>query len=271
VGVLALALIVPRLSGGGGGGAVPAAGDATAKIRVGIRFDWPGIGLKTGDGYSGLDVDVATYIAGKLGKQPGQIEWVQAFTADRETLISTEQVEYVVATYSITDARKQSVSFAGPYLLAGQDLLVRSQDASIAGPASLVGKRLCSVAGSAAAQKLQTQYPGIQLVELGTYAECVSGLIVNSVDALTTDDAILAGLAGQEAFKGKVRVVGKPFSQERYGIGLKKGDVAFCNQVTDALKAMVADGSWQRFVDKNLGPGGYSRQASSLPTPDACN
>lgn len=268
VAIAAAAALAASLTACASGGGSSAAGD---KIKVGIKFDQPGLGLKTGDTYSGLDVDVATYIAGKLGKQPSQIEWVQAPSAQRETLISTDQVKYIVATYSITDARKQSVSFAGPYLIAGQDLLIRSDDTSITGPDTLAGKKLCSVTGSTSAQNIQKKYPGVQLQELGTYSECVSALVAKGVDALTTDDTILAGYAAQEQFKGKVKVVGKPFSQERYGVGLKKGDTAFCNQVTDALKAMVADGSWQKFIDANLGPAGYTPQAGNPPTPDACS
>lgn len=246
--------------GGGGGGA----------LKIGIKFDQPGLGLKQGDKYTGLDVDVATYVAGKLGTRPNKITWVQAPSAQRETLLSTGQVDLVVATYSITDARKQKVSFAGPYLIAGQDLLVRSDENAITGPETLAGKRLCSVKGSTSAQKVHDKYPGVQLQEFSTYSECVAALVSKGVDALTTDDTILAGYAAQPQYKGKLKVVGKTFSQERYGIGLKKGDTARCQQVTDAIRSMISDGSWQKAVDANLGPAGYKPGAGNPPTPDAC-
>ncbi len=95
--------------------AEPAATNLQA-LKIGIKFDQPGLGLKEGDKYSGFDVDVATYIAGKLGTTPDKITWVQAPSAQRETLIQSGQVDLVVATYSITDARKEKVSFAGPVL-----------------------------------------------------------------------------------------------------------------------------------------------------------
>ena len=110
-------------------------------LKIGIKFDQPGLGLKEGDKYTGLDVDVATYIAGKLGTTPEKITWIQAPSAQRETLISSGQVDLVVATYSITDARKEKVSFAGPYFIAGQDLLVRNDDTSITGPDSLTDRK----------------------------------------------------------------------------------------------------------------------------------
>lgn len=250
----------------GGSGAT-----ASDKIKIGIKFDQPGLGLKTGDTYSGFDVDVATYIAGKLGKQPSQIEWVQSISSQREDMIANDQVKMIVATYSITDARKQKVSFAGPYFVAGQDLLIRADDASITGPESLAGKKLCSVTGSTSAQKVKDQYPTVQLQEMGTYSECVAALVSGGIDALTTDDTILAGYAAQSQYKGKLKVVGKPFSTEKYGVGLKKGDVAFCNQVTQAIKDMIADGSWQSYVTKNFGPASYTPPAGNPPTPDACS
>ena len=109
-------------------------------LKVGIKFDQPGLGLKKGTEYTGFDVDVAKYVAKELGTDAADINWVQAPSAQRETLISTGQVDMVVATYSITDARKEKVSFAGPYFIAGQDLLVRADDTSITGPDTLDGQ-----------------------------------------------------------------------------------------------------------------------------------
>jgi glutamate transport system substrate-binding protein len=248
--------------GGGGGG-----GD----FKIGIKFDQPGLGLKEGSSYTGFDVDVATYVAKELGHDAKDIQWVQAPSAQRETLISTGQVKMVVATYSITDERKQKVSFAGPYFIAGQDLLVRSDESTITGPETLTGKRLCSVKGSTSAQKVKDKYPGVQLQEFGTYSECVAALVSKGVDALTTDNTILAGYASQAQYKGKLKVVGKTFSEERYGIGLKKGDKAMCEKVNTAIAKMISSGEWQKAVDKNLGPAGFKvDSATNPPKQDAC-
>ena len=167
-------------------------GDGGNQLKVGIKFDQPGLGLKEGNEYTGFDVDVARYIAEKLGTAEDDIEWIQAPSAQRETLLETGQVDMIVATYSITDSRKEKVGFAGPYFIAGQDLLVRADDDSITGPDSLDGKRLCSVTGSTSAQTVKEQVPGVNLQEFGTYSECVSALVSNAVDALTTDDTILS-------------------------------------------------------------------------------
>ena len=240
-------------------------------LKIGIKFDQPGLGLKKGSEYSGFDVDVATYVAKELGTDAADITWVQAPSAQRENLIANGQVDMVVATYSITDARKEKVSFAGPYFIAGQDLLVRADDTSITGPDSLKGKKLCSVTGSTSAQKVKDTYPGVQLQEFATYSECLPALANKGVDALTTDDTILAGFASQPEYAGKFKVVGKPFSKENYGIGLKKGDTATCEKVNAAITKMISDGSWQKALDANLGPAGYKPGAGNPPTPAACS
>jgi glutamate transport system substrate-binding protein len=147
---------------------------------------------------------------------------------------------------------------------------VRSDESSITGPDTLAGKKLCSVTGSTSAQKVKEQVPDVNLQEFKTYSECVAALASGAIDALTTDDTILAGYAAQPQYKDKLKVVGKTFSEERYGVGLKKGDTALCQKVTDAIKAMVTDGEWQKIVDKNLGPAGYKPGAGNPPTPDAC-
>ncbi|GAA4124436.1 glutamate ABC transporter substrate-binding protein [Knoellia locipacati] len=258
-------------SGSGSGG--DASGGSTGKaVKIGIKFDQPGLGLKKGNDYAGLDVDVAKYVAKELGSGEGDITWVQAPSAQRETLISTGQVDMIFATYSITDKRKETVSFAGPYFVAGQDLLVRGDDSSITGPETLTGKKLCSVTGSTSAQKVKDKYPGVQLQEFGTYSECVAALVSKGVDALTTDNTILAGYASQDQYKGKLKVVGKTFSEERYGVGIKKGDTALCEKINTALTKMVSSGDWQKAVDANLGPAGFKVDtAVNPPKPDACS
>ena len=170
------------------------------KITVGIKFDQPHLGFKQGATYTGFDVDVATYIAGKLGFTPDKIVFVESVSSQRETLLQNHQVDMIVATYSITDARKQKVQFAGPYFIAGQDLLVKVGNTTITGPESLDGKKLCSVTGSTPAQNIKDNYSkGVQLVEQTTYSECVQALKADRVDAVTTDDIILAGLAAASA------------------------------------------------------------------------
>ena len=242
------------------------------KVTIGIKFDQPGIGLKEGANYTGMDVDVAKYVAKELGYNE-DITFKESPSAQRETLLANGQVKMIFASYSITDKRKEKVSFAGPYLTAGQDLLVKADNTDITGPETLNGKKLCSVTGSTSAQKVKDKFAStVQLQEYDTYSKCVEALGAGAIDAVTTDNTILAGYASQEANKGKFKVVGKTFSTERYGVGLKKGDTETCTKVNDALKKMVDSGEWQKAFDKNLGPSGLKLDPATNPpkTFDAC-
>lgn len=262
VGAAVLAVALPFTATGCGGGG------SSDKLVIGTKFDQPGLALKNPDGtMSGFDVDVAKYVAKELGYPEDKIEWKESPSGQRETLIQNDQVKYIAATYSITDARKQKVSFAGPYLVTGQSLLVRADNSDITGAESLQNnKKLCSVSGSTPAQRIKDKYPGVQLQQYDTYSACVEALKNGAVDALTTDEVILAGYAAQSP--GAFKIVGQPFSEERYGIGLKKGDTALCTKITDALKKMESDGSWKTAFDKNLGPAGIATPAP--PGLDGC-
>ncbi|MFE3323630.1 glutamate ABC transporter substrate-binding protein [Streptomyces sp. NPDC059176] len=255
---LALSVAATACGSGGGGGA----DGGGKKIAVGIKFDQPGIGLKTPDGkYTGFDVDVATYVAKQLGYEPGDIVWKEAKSADRETLLQRGDVAFIAASYSINDERKKKVDFAGPYLLAHQDVLVRADDDSIKSPADLNSKKLCSVTGSTSAQNVKTRLaPQAQLQEYGGYSECLTGLENKAVDALTTDDSILAGYAAQDQFKGKFKLGGFKMSNENYGIGVQKGDTELKNKINAALQKMVDDGTWEAYVKKNFGPANYRNE-----------
>ncbi|MFJ9820665.1 glutamate ABC transporter substrate-binding protein [Streptomyces sp. NPDC101151] len=255
--VLALAVSATACGGdkkddnGSGGG---------KKITIGIKFDQPGIGQKTPQGYSGFDVDVATYVAGKLGYKPDQIEWKESKSADRETMLQRGDVEFIAASYSINPERQKKVDFAGPYLLAHQDVLVRADDSTIKSPADLNSKKLCSVTGSTSAQNVKDKLaPKAQLQQYPAYSACLTGLQSKAIDALTTDDSILAGYAAQSQFKGKFKLGGFKMTNENYGIGVKKGSDLKA-KINKALEEMVSDGSWQKAVDKNFGPAGYKNE-----------
>lgn len=232
------------------------------KITIGIKIDQPGLGLKTPDGkFAGFDVDVATYIAKELGYDAKNINFVETKSADRETAIERGDVKFIAATYSINDERQQKVDFAGPYLLAHQDVLIRADDNSIKSPEDLNKKNLCSVTGSTSAKNVKEKLaPEAELQNYGGYSECLTGLESKAIDALTTDDSILAGYAAQEAHKGKFKLAGFKMTNENYGIGLKKGDADLKKKIDAALTKMVSDGSWDKAVETNFGPANYKNE-----------
>lgn len=263
---IAVATTLTACAGTSAAGGPPGSG---GNVVIGIKFDQPGLGLKEGDTYTGFDVEVANYVAKALGYT--SVEFKESPSAQRETLIESDQVKMIFATYSITDARKERISFAGPYFIAGQDLLVAATNTDITGPESLNGKKLCSVTGSTSAQKVHDNYADtVQLQELDTYSKCVEALNAGTIDAVTTDDVILAGFASQQQYAGKLKVVGSPFSEERYGVGIKKGDTALCTAVNNALAEMVSSGAWKAALDKTVGAAGFTPAAVNPPAADAC-
>jgi glutamate transport system substrate-binding protein len=225
-------------------------------VKVGVKFDQPGLGNKnpaTGKP-EGFDIEIAKIIAGRLGIAPDKIKWIETVSKNREPFIANGTVDYVVASYSITDKRKQIVSFAGPYYITGQQLLVLKDDNSIKGPADLAGKKVCSVSGSTPLGKIQSDYKQAHAVAFATYTECVDQLLNKAVDAVTTDGAILLGYAAREP--SKLKVVGNAFSEEKYGIGLKKDDKAFRDFINDALQKAFDNGDWKKAFDNTLGKSG---------------
>ena len=262
VGAFALAMAAAACGGddsgsGSGSKASGIVGKAASdkKLVFGVKADQPGLGLQTGSTYTGFDIEIAKIIAKGLGVPESGIQYKTTVSANREPFIQQGQVDVVVATYTINDERKKVVNFAGPYYVAGQDLLVPT-NSTITGPESLAGKKVCSVSGSTPAKRIQTEHKDAKLQQFDSYSKCVTALAGGQVDAVTTDDIILAGYAAQPQYAGKFKVVGKKFSEEPYGIGLKKSDTAGCKKVNDILKTAATDGSYKAAWDSTLGKSG---------------
>ncbi|MGK5676462.1 glutamate ABC transporter substrate-binding protein [Micromonospora sp. URMC 106] len=257
-------------SGSGGSSAKGIVGKAQSqkKLVIGVKADQPGLGLQTGSQYEGFDIEIGKIIAKGLGVDANNIEWKTTVSNNREPFIQQGTVDLVVATYTINDERKKKVNFAGPYFIAGQDLLVKA-DSTLAGPEGLDGKTVCSVSGSTPAKRIQTDYPKAKLQQFDSYSKCLPLLEKGQVDAVTTDDIILAGYAAQDQYAGKFKVVGKTFSTEPYGIGLKKDDKDGCEKVNEILKAAAADGSYKAAWDATLGKSG--KAAPELDTTKLTN
>ncbi len=238
---------------------------AAGKIVIGVKFDQPNLGYKDTQGKRcGFDIEIARYLASKLGFDESKIEYKEIASANRETELKGGGIDYYVGTYSITDQRKNDVSFAGPYFIAGQDLLVRKDESAITGKETLQGKKVCSATGSTPIQRVRDEKltDPANISEFKTYSECVSQLLDGKTDAVTTDDAILKGYAAQSP--DKLKVVGKPFSTEKYGIGLAKDDKALRDFINDALDASFKDGTWQKIYDATLGKSGSPATAPPL-------
>ncbi|WP_344128335.1 glutamate ABC transporter substrate-binding protein [Saccharopolyspora halophila] len=239
------------------------------KIRIGTKFDQPLFGLKVGDTPQGFDVEIAKIISAKMGIAPEKIEWVEAPSKTREEIIRSDRVDMVVATYTINDERKERVSFAGPYYQAGQDLMVKSDNNEITGPESLreTGAKVCSVTGSTPAEEIKKYVDPANLVLFDVYSKCGDALRTGQVQAVTTDNVILMGLVNDS--DGEFKLVDNAFTEEPYGIGIKKGDVKFCEFINQSLQQASEDGSYAKAWEATAGK--VANETPKLPQPQPCS
>jgi glutamate transport system substrate-binding protein len=250
-------------------GTTMAALNQAQKITIGTKFDQPLFGLKGLSGQpEGFDVEVAKIIAGELGIPDDKITWTETPSGVREEKIQQGAVDMIVATYTINATRKERVSFAGPYYVAGQDLMVKKDNTTITGPDSLKATkaRVCSVSGSTPAEKIKSYIDPAQLTLFDVYSKCADALRTGQVDVVTTDNVILLGLIDKS--DGAYKLVGNKFTQEPYGIGIKKGDVKFCEFINSALQRAASDGRYQAAWDKTAGK--VAGEVPALPPADAC-
>lgn len=240
-------------------------------VTIGTKFDQPGFGLQNLEGVpEGFDVEVAKIIAGAMGIAEDDIEWKETPSDIREQVIEDGEVDFVVATYTINDERKQRITFAGPYYHAGQQLMVMSDNDSINGPEDIAANpdmKVCSVTGSTPATNIQ-QYLASpdQLVLFDVYDKCADALSNGQVDIVTTDNVILLGFASES--DGEFKLVGEQFTEEPYGIGIEKGDVAFCEFINETLQenedAYLE--AWESTAGEIEGT-----ETPELPEPDPCS
>lgn len=241
-------------------------------ITVGTKFDQVLFGQRGADGKpAGFEVEIAKIIASRMGIAENRIEFVETPSRIREDVIEQKAVDMVVATYTINDVRRTRVSFAGPYYLAGQDLMVRSDNTTIISPESLraANARVCSVTGSSPAKRIVDSafVDATNLVLFDVYSKCADALRNGQVDAVTTDNVILAGLADLSG--GAFKLVNRTFTDEPYGVGIPRGDVAFCEFINQTLRDAAADGSYSTAWTGTVGR--VIPQVPPLPAAEACS
>jgi glutamate transport system substrate-binding protein len=243
-------------------GTTMAALQEKGKIVVGTKFDQPLFGLKdpVSNKVEGFDVEIAKLVAlrifgGSLDDIEDKIEFVETVSANREPFIEEGKVDIVVATYTINDTRKQRIDYAGPYYIAGQDIMVKKGDTSIKSVTDLNGKKVCSVVGSTSIKNVAEKAPQADIsTSFDKYSLCAEALKDGRVQAVTTDDIILLGLIADDP--DSFQLVGETFTTEPYGIGHKKGDDDFRDFINDVLEEIYESGEWEEAFDRTVGESG---------------
>jgi len=237
----------------------------SGNITIGVKFDQPGIGFKgaTDDMPKGFDPEIGKILAADLGIDAADITWEETISDNREPFLQNGKVDLVIASYSITDERREVVGQAGPYYVTGQQLLVGA-DSDIDSLDDVKGTEVCSVTGSTSLENIEAE--GAKPRGFDTYSECVDQVLNGTVDAMTTDGAILLGYAAENP--DQLKVVVEPFSEERYGVGYSLDSPEMCEWITDTIEDAQEDGDWATAFEATLGQSGV--ETPDPPVMDEC-
>jgi len=237
----------------------------SGEITIGVKYDQPGIGFKgaADDMPVGFDPEIGKILAADLGIAPEDITWKETISDNREPFLEEGEVDLVIASYSITPERRAIVGQAGPYYVTGQQLLVKS-DSDIDSLDDVKGTEVCSVTGSTSLENIKAE--GATPRGFDTYSECVDQVLSGTVDAMTTDGAILLGYAAENP--EELKVVVEPFSEERYGVGYSLDHPEMCEWINETITASFEDGSWEEAFNLTLGEAGV--EAPEQPELDPC-
>lgn len=197
---------------------------------------------------TGFDVDIAREIARDLFGDPDRLDIRILTSARREQALESGKVDIVVKTMSITCARREHVAFSTRYLEAEQRILV-VKNSGITGIEDLADKRICVARGTTSLTRIQNLLPNATVVTVPMWSDCLVVLQQRQVDAVSTDDTILAGLASQDPY---LEIVGDGIGVEPYGIGITKGRDDLVRFVNGTLERIRRDGTWQRLYDRWL-------------------
>lgn len=246
-------------------GTTMAAIQQRGKLIVGTAFDTTLFGVKnpTNGKVEGFDADIGRLMAAKITGSADNIEFVETTAENREPFASTGKVDMVIMTYSITPARQKVISFAGPYYIAGQDMLVRKDSTGIKAVTDLNGKTVCAVSGTVTKDNVLAKAPQAKVTEFTDGKQCVEGVKDGRFDTYVDDDVTHIGEV--QLAPDQLRLVGAPFTKEPYGIGIKKGDTAFQKFLNATLTSAISDGTWRKIYDANIAS--VSKTEPQIPTP----
>lgn len=218
------------------------------KIVFGVKNDTRLFGLKnpsTGE-VEGFDIDIAKALATEILGDENKVEFKEVTSKTRMALLNNGDIDAIVATMTITEDRKKEVDFTDVYFDAGQSLLVK-KGSDIKGIDSLKGKKVLAVKGSTSSINIREKAPEAQVLEFENYSEAFAALKSGQGDALTTDDSILYGMADEDP---SYELVGGTFTEEPYGIAVKKGNSEFVEELNKALKSLKDSGKYDEIHDK---------------------
>jgi putative glutamine transport system substrate-binding protein len=219
------------------------------KIVIGVKHDTRLFGLKNPSSgeVEGFDVDIAKQLAKEILGDESKVEFKEVTSKTRIPLLNNGDIDAIVATMTITEERKKEVEFTDVYFEAGQSLLVKKGSKIKSIKDLNKGTKVLAVKGSTSAINIREKAPETTVLEFENYAEAFTALKTKQGDALTTDDAILYGMADEDP---SYELVGGTFTEEPYGIAVKKGNIELVDALNEALKKIRDSGKYDEIHNK---------------------
>ncbi|MFI6868950.1 glutamate ABC transporter substrate-binding protein [Nocardia sp. NPDC050406] len=229
---------------------------ANGRLRVGVNQDMLLFGFRnptTGE-IEGFDTDIAHEMARALFGDPNRVDLVPIASAERVPVLKDKKVDMVVHTFSATCERRRDIEFSSTYFVSNQRILA-TKGSGIRTSADLTGKRVCGVFLTTTLEPVFRIPNRPTVIGMANWLDCLVALQQGQVDAVSTDEPILAGLAAQDP---NLEIVGEAMAEDAYAIGIQKEDTDFVRFVNGVLDRMRADGTWNRI---------YAARMSVLGTP----
>lgn len=228
------------------------------RLVIGSKFDQPLTGLRddaTGR-IEGFDAELGRILAQRIfgyAAEGENLDFIETISSNREPYLRDGVADFILATYTITEERKESVDFAGPYYVAGQSIMTRVGE-EIDEVEKLAGKRVCFADDSTSGATIEQLVPKAQLRPMSNYDSCVTSLQAGRVDAVSTDNVILYGFA--KKFPGEFHISEELFTTEAYGVGLPHNSPELREFINATLEEAYANGDWDRAFARTLETGG---------------
>jgi putative glutamine transport system substrate-binding protein len=218
-------------------------------ITWGVKYDTRLFGMMDikSRQVKGFDIDIAKAVTEKILGRDGHAEFVEVTSKTRIPLLKNGNIDAIIATMTITDERKKQVDFSDVYFDAGQSLLVKKGSPIKSVKDLNASTTVLAVKGSTSAANIREHAPDARILELENYAEAFTALQSGQGQAMTTDNAILLGMADENP---DYTLVGGTFTNEPYGIAINKGQEPFLKAVNKALEEMLKDGTYDKIYHK---------------------
>ncbi|MCF2941570.1 transporter substrate-binding domain-containing protein [Paenibacillus alkaliterrae] len=222
------------------------------KLIAGVKFDTKLFGLKDpGSGnVEGFDIDIAKAIAKKLLGDETKLELKEVTSKTRMPMLNNGEIDLIVATMTVTDERKKEVDFSEIYFNAGQSLLVKKGSAIRGLDDVTKDTKVVGVKGATSIKNIEDKVEGLRVQQFENYQEAFNALKAGQGDVLTTDNAILYGMTKQDS---NYEVVGGTFTDEPYGIAIKKGQADLVTAVNEVIAELKSSGEYDRIYEKWIG------------------